>query len=100
MKPPPFAEIMHQQGMSSPHALDDSIRRALGGNTSTSPEELLKAAEQLLARIIDGECESREAALDLLTVDALVTRSMELAAREPDLLARFPDLAMKRIATR
>ena len=95
-----FAHVMREQGMVTPQALDNSVRRALGDAEPTSAQEILRAAEQLLERVLNGECESREAALDLLTVDALVTRAMEIAARDPDTLARFPELAMKRISTR
>ena len=98
--PAPFADVMREQGMAAPRALDDSMRRATGESSTTSAGETLRAAELLLDRVLTGECESRESALDLLTVDALVTRAMEIAARDPDLLARFPELAMKRIATR
>ena len=90
---------MHEQGMVAPPALADSIRRA-SGSEIVSAGDALRAAEQLLDRILAGECESRDSALDLLTVDALVTRAMEIAARDPKLLDEFPESAMKRISTR
>jgi hypothetical protein len=96
----PFAEVMGEQGMRSPVALEHSIREALGDGSATSAHELLTAAERLLDRVLAGECESRDSALDLLTVDALVTKAMEIAARDPDLVASFPELAMKRISAR
>ena len=98
--PMAFAQVMREQGMAVPQALDESMRSALGDERRISAEETLKAAEQLLGRVLAGECESRESALDLLTVDALVTRALEIAAHDPDLLAKFPELAMKRISTR
>ena len=38
--------------------------------------------------------------LDLLTVDALMTQALEIAARDPKLMEEFPELAMRRIASR
>jgi hypothetical protein len=46
------------------------------------------------------DCEARSSALDLLTVDALMTRALEIAARNPSLLEEFPEQAMRRIASR
>ena len=97
--------------MVVPPALADSMRRASGGESAdaaqnnagagkATAEDTLRAAEQLLDRILAAECESRDSALDLLTVDALVTRAMEIAARDPDSLAAFTKSAMKRISTR
>ena len=86
--------------MAVPPALEMSIRNALAGKSSTSSEELLKAAEHLLHKVLATQCESRDSALDLLTVDALVTQAMEIAARDPKSLSEFPELAMKRIAAK
>ena len=98
--PAPFAEVMREHGMATPSALELSIRNATAGGSASSADELLTAAERLLDRVLAGECESRDSALDLLTVDALVTKAMEIAARDPDLLAALPERAMKRISTR
>ena len=95
----PFAEVMRAQGMAVPAELERAIHNAVGDG-ATTPHELLNVAERLLDRVLAGECESRDSALDLLTVDALVTRAMEIAARDPDLLATFPESAMKRISAR
>ena len=97
--PTPFAQVMREQGMAAPAALEESIRQALGDSTEQlSAPNVLTAAEQLLNQVLAEQCESRDAALDLLTVDALVTRAMEIAARDERLLADFPEQAMKRIA--
>jgi hypothetical protein len=98
--PIPFADVMRGYGMATPEVLERSMRDALGGASSASPDAILTAAERLLEHVLAGECESRDSALDLLTVDALVTKAMEIAARDPDLIARFPALAMKRLASR
>jgi hypothetical protein len=49
--------------------------------------------------VLRTDCESRESALDLLTVDALMTHALEIAANDPKLLEEFPELAMQRIAS-
>ena len=81
-----------------PEELDAAMRRALDDNPSPSATEVLEAAERLLDKVLRSECENRSSALDLLTVDALMTHALEIAAREPKLLETFPELAMRRIA--
>ena len=76
------------------------MRRALDDNPSPTAVEVLEAAERLLDQVLRTECENRSSALDLLTVDALMTRSLEIAARDPKLLESFPELAMRRISSR
>jgi len=83
-----------------PEELDAAMRRALDDNPSPTATEVLAAAERLLDRVLSGECQDRSSALDLLTVDALMTRGLEIAARDPKLLEEFPELAMRRIAAR
>ena len=105
--------------MTTPSALRESINLALGMETpeggatprggaqgggtrsdALSADDLLRAAENLLDKVLATQCENRDSALDLLTVDALVTRAMAAAARDPRSLAEFPELAMKRIAAK
>jgi hypothetical protein len=74
------------------------MRRALGDNPSPTAIEVLDAAERLLDNVLRSDCETRATALDLLTVDALMTRALELAGRDPALLETFPEQAMLRIA--
>jgi hypothetical protein len=83
-----------------PEELDASMRRALGDNPAPTAVEVLEAAERLLDQVLRTECENRSSALDLLTVDALMTRAIELATRDPKLLEEFPEQAMHRIASR
>ncbi len=80
--------------------LDESIRRAIGDNPSPTPTDVLESAIRLLEDVLRSECENRSSALDLLTVDALMTRALELAANDPQLLETFPEEAMHRIAGR
>jgi hypothetical protein len=83
-----------------PSELDASMRRALNDNASPTPDELLDAAERMLDNVLRTDCEARASALDPLTVDALMTRALEIAAHDPSLLEEFPEQAMRRIASR
>ena len=82
-----------------PEELDAAMRRALGDNPSPTATEVLEAAERLLDQVLRTECESRSSALDLLTVDALMTHALEIAAKDPKLMEDFPEQAMRRIAS-
>jgi hypothetical protein len=82
-----------------PKELEASMRSALNENSSPTPNDLLDAAERMLDNVLRTDCESRASALDLLTVDALMTRALEIAARDPLLLDDFPEQAMRRIAS-
>jgi hypothetical protein len=75
------------------------MRSAVGDSQSPSAWELLEAAERLLDEVLRSDCESRASAMDLLTVDALMTRSMEEAAKDPRLLESFPELAIRKVAS-
>ncbi len=120
--PRPFASVMRAEGMAAPAALARAIEAALGADavsvtaargaeasgawnrTASKPiaeaETLIRAAERVLERVLASECDSRDSALDLLTVDALMTRAMAIAAEDADALATFPELAMLRIASK
>ena len=62
------------------------------------PVELLRAGQGLLITLLDGDCASRSAALDLLAADALVTYAFEVAADEPQSLDGHASAAMRMIA--
>jgi hypothetical protein len=83
-----------------PPELAAAMRSAVNDNQAPTPADLLEAAERLLDKMLLSDCESRTSALDLLTVDALMTRAVEESAKDPALLEKFPELAMKRISTR
>jgi hypothetical protein len=59
---------------------------------------LLHAGRELLATILGSGSTQRDAALDLLTADALVTYAFEAAADEPALLDERAADAMRAIA--
>jgi hypothetical protein len=82
-----------------PSELEASMRSALNDNECPTANDLLDAAERMLDNVLRSDCESRASALDLLTVDALMTRALEIAALDPSLLEEFPERAMRRIAS-
>jgi methylthioribose-1-phosphate isomerase len=83
-----------------PPELAAAMRSAVNDNQAPTPADLLEAAERLLDKMLLTDCESRTSALNLLTVDALMTRAVEESAKDPALLEKFPELAMKRISSR
>jgi len=82
-----------------PSELEASMRSALNGNESPTGNDLLDAAERMLDKVLRTDCEARSSALDLLTVDALITRALEIVSRDAALLEEFPEKAMRRIAS-
>ena len=90
---------MSERNASPPAELESAMRNALDNNPTPTAPEVLEAAERLLDRVLRTDCESRESALDLLTVDALMTRALAIAAKDPSLLEEFPEQAMRRIAS-
>ena len=81
-----------------PKELEAAMRSALNDNPSPTATEVLDAAARLLDSVLRTDCETRVSALDLLTVDALMTRALEIACADPKLLEEFPEQAMRRIA--
>ena len=90
---------MSERNPRPPEELESAMRRALNDNPAPSAPEVLEAAERLLDRVLGTDCDSRSSALDLLTVDALMTHALEIAAKDPLLLEEFPEFAMQRIAS-
>ena len=84
-----------------PEELATAIRNALKArNAGDSPSsmELLETAQLLLQKVLESECAPREAALDLLTADALVTYALEVASDDPNQLGVFAERAMTTLA--
>jgi hypothetical protein len=77
--------------------LDEALH-GMGGTTGALPEAYLQAAERLIEHLLQGECTSRDSALDLLTADALVTYAFEAAGETPESLVPRATTAMRRIA--
>jgi hypothetical protein len=90
---------MSERSQPPPKELESAMASALNDNPSPTAPEVLEAAERLLDRVLRTDCESRASALDLLTVDALMTHALEIAAKDPRLLEEFPEQAMQRISS-
>jgi hypothetical protein len=81
-----------------PADLAAAMRNALRDSVSDpTAEELLDAAEQLLDRVLRTDCEARASALDLLTVDGLMTHALLVASRDPRASEDFAERALARI---
>jgi hypothetical protein len=90
----PAGTWMSAHGEQPPAALRERLEARLEatpwGNGAPVSGALLGAGQALLATILDSGTTQRDAALDLLTADALVTYAFEAAASDPaslDLLA-------------
>lgn len=70
---------------------------AAGADAPVAPA-LLAAGEALLTTILGSGSTQRDAALDLLTADALVTYAFEAAAADPSTLDTRAAAAMRTIA--
>ena len=96
------AEWVRTRRPAAPPALAARIADVLGASTgdeaSTAPGRCMDAAERLLVDLLAQPAAGRESALDLLTVDALVTYAFEAAADEPLLLEDRAMRAMLDIA--
>jgi hypothetical protein len=62
------------------------------------PERCVDAAEALLRDLLHRSSSGRDSALDLLTVDALVTYAFEAASDDPASLPARAEDAMRRLA--
>jgi hypothetical protein len=96
----PRRDRVSQGNPPPPKELEAAMRSALNDNSSPTARDVLDAAERLLDNVLRSDCETRSSALDLLTVDALMTRALEIAAQDPKLLDEFPEEAMRTIASR
>lgn len=85
--PPPSPLAERVRAMSAPDA--PGVPRA---------DALCEAAAAALADLVRRERLTRENALDLLAIDALVTYAFEAAADEPDAIEERATRAMARIA--
>ena len=83
-----------------PAELAIALRRSLkDGTQNPSAYDLLEAAEHLLDKVLRTDCEARSSALDLLTVDALMTHCLLIANKDPNTPDDFPDQAMRRVTS-
>ena len=76
-----------------------AIRSSGSGAHVTSADTFLAAAESLFVRMLRTGCSSRESAVDLLVVDALVTYAFEVDDDDPQRIEARAERAMTRLAT-
>ncbi len=85
-----------------PEALRARLTALLSGHADRPvadvPEACLDAGEALLADLLSTGSTSRETALDLLAVDALVTYAFQAAADDPERIESRASRAMARIS--
>jgi hypothetical protein len=94
------SDWLSQMDPAPPEELASSMRSALiEGTKSQTAQNLLDAAEHALDKVLRTDCETRASALDLLTVDALMTHALEIASRDPDVPEDFPEQALRRITS-
>ena len=86
LKPAPPADL----AAAMRNSLKDSV-------TNPTAEELLEAAEHLLDKVLRTDCESRASAIDLLTVDALMTHALLVASKDPRSSDAFAERALARV---
>lgn len=75
-----------------------SLRPYAAEDAATAAGRCMDAAERLLVDLLAHASPGRECALDLLTVDALVTYAFEAASDEPRLLEARAQRAMIDVA--
>jgi hypothetical protein len=90
---------LSKEDPARPAELVDAMRSAVGGKQEPTASDLLDAAERLLDKVLRSDCETRSSALDLLTVDALMTHALLWANNHPERPMNFGDEAMRRIAS-
>ena len=66
---------------------------------TTPAAALISAGETGMKTVLGGGCLTRDSALDLLAVDALVTYAFEAAADAPEVLETLSTDALRRIAS-
>jgi hypothetical protein len=88
------------QNPAPPKELATAMRNAVGSKENPTANEILESAERLLDRVLRTDCETRASALDLLTVDALMTQALQVSNKDPEAPSDFGDQAMRRIAGR
>ena len=94
------ADWLSRLDPAPPEELATALRRSLkDGTQNPSADDLLEAAEHLLDKVLRTDCETRSSALDLLTVDALMTHSLLIANRDPKTPDDFPEQAMRRVTS-
>ena len=92
-------DTLSRHDPAPPPELATAIRAAVDGKSDPAAGDFLEAAERLLDKVLRSDCETRASALDLLTVDALMTHSLLLASKDPQSREDFAERAMTRVAS-
>lgn len=94
-------EWLETRTPAPPPRLFQRIVEVLGSaaRVEVSSDVLIDAAERLLRQLTTQRTLARDSALDLLTVDALVTYAFECAAASPDTLQSATAKAMERLGS-
>ena len=94
-------EWLETRTPAPPPRLFQRIVEVLGSEAGVevSSTILVGAAERLLRQLTTQRTLARDSALDLLTVDALVTYAFEYAATSPDTLRHTTTMAMERLGS-
>jgi hypothetical protein len=94
---------LRERTPAPPPRLAERIEETLGArcerDDAEATELCVSAAGELLGELLARRSAGRESALDLLTVDALVTYAFEAASREPSSLGSRATAAMVRLAS-
>ena len=97
-----LAEWLRDRTPAPPPRLAERIQTVLAERTSRpvaeAPELCVAAAAELLHELFSRPTAGRASALDLLTVDALVTYAFEAAAADPATVEARATAAMSRLS--
>jgi hypothetical protein len=78
--------------------IEETLGERCDASQEDAPELCVSAAEALLRDLLARPTAGRESALDLLTVDALVTYAFEAAASDPAKIVGRAENAMTRLS--
>ncbi len=97
-----LGEWLDERTPAPPPRLAARIGAVLGDrvtrDSNQAPVLFVDAAEELLRDLLARPSAGRASALDLLTVDALVTYAFEAASDAPETVSDLSTLAMTRLA--
>jgi len=97
-----FRAWLREQSPAPPPRLSNRIGETLGtaldADLSAAPALCLASAEALLRDVLGRPSAGRDVALDLLTVDALVTYAFELLSADLQTLDDMAAITMRRLA--
>ena len=94
------SDWLSQLNPPPPRELADAMRSALHDVTENpKAEDLLVAAERLLDKVLRTDCETRASAIDLLTVDALMTHALQIASKDANAPDDFAEQSLRRVTS-